>query len=323
MTMQVELRMTATELTELSSHEEVIERGLKTFQEVGSALSAIRDGRLYREHYGTFEEYCQQRWQLKQSRAYQLMDAAKALENLASSTIVELPSNESQARPLARLAADAQRQAWQEAVKTAPDGKITGAHVAKVVERYMPSPEPRFIPGEPKPYPSGDILPNGHATEYNPVRLAVTPVTPIEARPLTVTEAEAAIARYLERHGQPDDPAMQRVILDGLTVDHLKPVIRDDRMITHDTFKNARRRIAEDLDRQIFAERKAAQGAQRTLRLSYAQVRALYAYLLIKGLGPNEGDERVGRAMDPSPEDFEAAFEAIRRAALYAPEVSV
>lgn len=33
-----------------------------------------------------------------------------------------------------------------------------------------------------------------------------------------------------------------------------------------------------------------------------------------------EGDERVGRAMNPSVDDFEAAFEVIRRAALYAPE---
>lgn len=180
----------------------------------------------------------------------------------------------------------------------------------------------RFVQGEPKPYPPGDILPSGHAAEYSPVRLAVTPVA---QRPLTVTECEAAIARYLERHGQPDDPAMQRVLLDGLDIKDMTPVIREDRTITHDTFKNARRRIADELDRQIHAARKVAEidRSQRTLRLSYAQVRALYAYLLIKGLGPNEGDERVGRAMDPSPEDFEAAFEAIRRAALYAPEVSV
>jgi len=45
---------------------------------------------------------------LKQSQAYRLMDSAKVLDNLQSSTIVELlPTNESQARPhialLARL----------------------------------------------------------------------------------------------------------------------------------------------------------------------------------------------------------------------------
>lgn len=327
MTMQVEIRMTATELSALSTHEEVIERGLKTFQEVGAALLAIRDGRLYREQYGTFEEYCQQRWQLKQSRAYQLMDAAKALENLASSTIVELPSNESQARPLTRLEPGMQRQVWQEAVETAPNGKVTGAHVAKVAERYMPEPEsqaperadlsltveyvaglirqalaerddcpeletykgsrwsiflaerynqwptiditrqaikevqrkpsqgePQFVIGDQKPYSNGDILPEGHATEYNPVRLAVTPVT---LRPLTTTEGEAVIARYLDRHGRPEDLSYQRAMVESLIITDVQPLLRGDRTITYDTFRNARRRIADDLDRQIHAAKQA------------------------------------------------------------------
>ncbi len=325
MTLQIELRMSSTELSALSAHEEVIARGLKTFQKVGTALLAIRDGRLYREHYGTFEEYCQERWQLKQSRAYQLMDAAKAIANLGSSTIVELPTNEAQARPLTRLEPEVQRQAWQEAVETAPNGKVTGAHVAKVVERYMPEPEPQFVLGKPKTYPNGDILPEGHATEYNPIRLAVTPVT---QRPLSVTEGEAVIARYLERHGQPEDLTYQRAMVESLIITDVQPLIREDRTITYDTFRNAKRLIAGELDRKIHAQKQSKRLAepvafsQRTILLSYMQARALYAYLLIKGLGPNEGDERIGRAMNPSEEDFEAAFEAVRRAALYAPDVN-
>ncbi len=108
--------LSAQESDDLAQHEEIIARGIKTFVEVGNALLAIRDDtrKLYRQ-YGTFEDYCRERWQLKQSRVYQLMDAASVVNNL-SSTIVELPQNEAQARELAQLEPDEQRAAWQEVV---------------------------------------------------------------------------------------------------------------------------------------------------------------------------------------------------------------
>jgi hypothetical protein len=72
------------------------------------------------------------------------MDAAEVVENLKSSTIVELlsqsiplPINEAQARPLARLEVDMQRQAWQRAVETAPQGRITARHVEMVVRELQ------------------------------------------------------------------------------------------------------------------------------------------------------------------------------------------
>ena len=58
------------------------------------------------------------------------------------STTVDIP--ERQIRPLARLEPEQQRTAWQKAVETAPEGKVTAAHVSKVVKE---------ITGEhPKPY---------------------------------------------------------------------------------------------------------------------------------------------------------------------------
>jgi hypothetical protein len=101
--------------------------------EVGAALLTIRDSRLYRQNYATFEDYCRERWGIKHSRAYQLMDAAGVMRNL--STIVEvLPANEAQVRPLAQLAPNEQREVWQEAVETAPNGKVTAAHIQQVIE---------------------------------------------------------------------------------------------------------------------------------------------------------------------------------------------
>ena len=53
----------------LTECEAVIERGLRTFVEVGEALLRIRDERLYRETHGTFEDYCRERWAMRREVA--------------------------------------------------------------------------------------------------------------------------------------------------------------------------------------------------------------------------------------------------------------
>ena len=84
--------LTITENQTLENLESVIERGLNTFVDVGEALLTIRDERLYRSEYPTFEAYCNKRWGIKERRAYQLMDAAKVIDNIKSCTIVQLPN---------------------------------------------------------------------------------------------------------------------------------------------------------------------------------------------------------------------------------------
>lgn len=124
----------------LTQQEAIIERGLQTFYEVGIALLTIRDQRLYRQAHASFEDYCHERWGLSRPRAYQLIEAAAVRANV--STIVDiLPANEAQARPLTSLPPQRQAEVWQEAVETAPEGKITAAHVARTVER-MTAPPP-------------------------------------------------------------------------------------------------------------------------------------------------------------------------------------
>lgn len=127
------IAMSEAERAQLSQHEQVIERGLKTFTEVGNALLAIRDGRLYRAAYKTFEAYCQERWGFVRRQADRLIEAATAVENLRPMGL-ELPENERQMRPLVELAPDEQRLVWEVVTKTAPNGRITGAHVKSVTE---------------------------------------------------------------------------------------------------------------------------------------------------------------------------------------------
>ena len=137
--------LTASEHTELTCCEQTIERGLTTFIEVGNAFLGIRDKRLYRETYSTFEDYCRQRWGMSRIHAYRLMEAAQVVGNL-SPIGNTLPSNESQARLLARLSSDQQREVWQQVMESAPDGKVTAEYIQTVVRELTKQ------PGAPEPH---------------------------------------------------------------------------------------------------------------------------------------------------------------------------
>lgn len=135
--------LTPEEADALAAQEAVIARGLQTFYDVGTALTTIRDGRLYRGDFGTFEDYCQSRWNMTRQHANRLVASAEVLRNLEpiGST---LPASESQARPLAQLPPDQQAPAWRRVVETAPEGRITAAHVAQTVEYFRPAPPSPF-----------------------------------------------------------------------------------------------------------------------------------------------------------------------------------
>lgn len=134
--------MTAVSTGKLSELEKVIERGLATFVEVGNALMEIRDGRLYRESHATFEDYCRERWDMSRVHAHRMIESAAVMGSLLP--IGNKPANESQARPLSRLDPEQQAEAWQTAVETAPNGKVTAAHVESVVKDFLPTAEATY-----------------------------------------------------------------------------------------------------------------------------------------------------------------------------------
>jgi hypothetical protein len=137
--------LTRAEADELQLHEAVIEGGLRTFIEVGTALLSIRDGRLYRATHSTFEGYCRDRWGMTRQHANRLVKSAEVVINLEP--IGSIPETESQARPLSSLGADQQRQAWSLAVESAPDGKPTAKQVEEAV---------REVTGKSKEEPPSD-----------------------------------------------------------------------------------------------------------------------------------------------------------------------
>jgi len=141
------MTLNAIERTELASCEAIIERGIREFFEVGEALLRIRNGRLYRAEYSTFDDYCLERWGFTSRNALRYMNAAQVLQNLQitdgnSTSSSSLPSSIVSTEPLVRLEPDQQREAWQRAVDTAPDGKITAGHVQRVVDDMTRPAEP-------------------------------------------------------------------------------------------------------------------------------------------------------------------------------------
>lgn len=129
-------------VSSLAECEAVIERGLRSFVEVGEALLRIRDERLYREGFETFESYCTDRWDLGRKRAYDFIASAEVVAELSPIGDTR-PANESVARELAPLREDPEqlREAWTEVVQ-AHGPKPTAAQVREVVaEHREPKPE--------------------------------------------------------------------------------------------------------------------------------------------------------------------------------------
>lgn len=145
-----------SELKAFTRCENIIEKGVKTFIEVGKSLLEIKENRYYRDNYDTFQDYCKERWGFDRTYAHRLIEASRVTENVANCQ--QIPATESQARELAKLPDDAQAEAWEEVIKKT-DGKPTAAAVREVVEeRITPDDHDKILPlkgndGRPKNLP--------------------------------------------------------------------------------------------------------------------------------------------------------------------------
>lgn len=153
-------------LVTLADCEQRIERGLKTFIDVGQALAEIRDSRLYKGSHGTFEEYLERRWQMSRSYAHRMIAAAEVA--LPMGNIEAPPTNERQTRELAKVPEAERAEVWREAVERTA-GKPTAAAIREVQEertRPAPTPGPTDVPSTapagpgPSPAPAADAVPS-------------------------------------------------------------------------------------------------------------------------------------------------------------------
>lgn len=91
---------------DLGVYEVVIERGKRTFIEVGDALKKICDRKGYRFRFSSFEQYVQERWGFSIRTGYDMMTAAEVAQNVQAPAQIGF----TQAVAVGKLTANAQRE---------------------------------------------------------------------------------------------------------------------------------------------------------------------------------------------------------------------
>jgi hypothetical protein len=126
---------------QLERYEADIADGLNAFFKVGKALARIRDERLYKGSYDSFDAYCRERWDMVASRARQLCAAASVVDDLKTVTNVtpglQPPDTEALCRPLMKLDADQRCDAWKLAKELAGDNRMTAKVVQEAADKIQ------------------------------------------------------------------------------------------------------------------------------------------------------------------------------------------
>ena len=160
---EAEVKTVVPEVVEELSEDELKERHQlelkveRAFVEAGRALKLLRDKRLYRDRYKTFEEYCQHRFGFTRRHVNYLIAGSQVFDNLEMGTNSSqiLPTSETQVRYLTKFEPDEQREIWQQAIETVGGGKVPTARVVKdIVESLKEKPLPQI----PISYMRGDAF---------------------------------------------------------------------------------------------------------------------------------------------------------------------
>ena len=137
--------LTAQEKTRLTELEGIVQTTLQTFLTVGRALSEIRNRRLYRQEFGTFEDYCVKRWGFGGAHGLDLVRSTEVAERLLAGPAAPeagdapLPIDLSPAtlRPLQRLDAPLQSAVWRLASRVGKPTHHVVAKIARIVENAI------------------------------------------------------------------------------------------------------------------------------------------------------------------------------------------
>ena len=121
--------------------EAIVAKGIKSFVVVGNALKEIRDSKLYREHYKTFEKYVSERWKINRQRAYQLIEAAEAKSNLSKildkNKTADAINTESQLRELKDVPSESMEAVVSKAAALAGEDKITASDLKQARQEVL------------------------------------------------------------------------------------------------------------------------------------------------------------------------------------------
>ncbi len=154
--------LTTMDETRLSELERVVEAGLQTFVEVGTALAGIQAAKLYRATHATFEAYVKDRFGISRPRAYGLISSAETATALSSMEDIPVPTNERQARALAGLDLSTAADVMVAAAENNPVGRPTATAIKHFRNEMVaprpsrPTPAGPGSPSRPAPAPAPD-----------------------------------------------------------------------------------------------------------------------------------------------------------------------
>lgn len=138
--------ITIPESKRLLQLEKTIQRGKAAFVEVGNALAEIRDSKLYRIEYSTFEDYCREKWGWKRQRAYELIAAAEVVDSLPEECNKNI-TNDSQAKELAKVDPEKREEVLEKAfyAATLEDRPLTARDIKEAAQDEDEQEEPPHI----------------------------------------------------------------------------------------------------------------------------------------------------------------------------------
>lgn len=156
----VEGQLTPEQTEELKKLETAIETGFGGFVEVGRALKAIDDNKLYKNTGEDFKTYCKTRWRISNKYAYRLIHASEFVDKLKSLNGMgdcrALPTNESQVRPIVeKLNRGKWAKTWRQVLEACEGKVITAAEVSKVVQEVLGTPKATKPKHPPETKPEG------------------------------------------------------------------------------------------------------------------------------------------------------------------------
>jgi hypothetical protein len=134
-------KLDVSERTKFRKLQAIIAEGISSFVVVGNALKEIRDSKLYREEYKTFEKYVSDKWKMQKSQAYRLIDSSVINQNLShivgqSSRVSEIV-NPRQLCELKDVPAESMAPVVERAAAIAGKDKITASDLKQARQEVL------------------------------------------------------------------------------------------------------------------------------------------------------------------------------------------
>ena len=137
--------LTAAEKARFAELEGIVQTHLETFLTVGRALCEIRNRRLYRREFATFEDYCMRRLGFSGARGLDLVRSTEVAEHLLAGPAAPLngdaplPADLSAdtLRPLQRLDPPLQSAVWRLASRVGKPTHHLVSRIARAVENAI------------------------------------------------------------------------------------------------------------------------------------------------------------------------------------------